>query len=405
MIKRKDKLVITSIAAGYNLIYNLYVMKALYYSTMIEGLHLTHYQLGRIYSMYGILAMFSYLCGAFFLKKFQSKKLIYIPLMIASFVSLFLASLPSYTLILLMFGIAGFTVGATFYPAYLSILHNTGNPENQGKVFSTFFFMNSIFGSTFSIIGFKIISLMSNSESQIRFLFLFYGILTFISAIFSIITLKDIKDTEKDEGKKFDKKQIMAVVKNKNIFLTIIVVFANYVAVANFTYILPYLSYNFNLPDYVLNTISVVRMYLIIIIAAPIAGSITDKLQSSAKLMRISFILYIATIFIMVFIFPRNPIMTIICSIMICFFAYGGKSMALITIDETGISRKLYGVAISYISFVAYSPDVFYFSLSGWILDNCKTYGYSIVFVMSAVISLIGLIASSLLIKRKYKSQ
>lgn len=94
-MKRKDIMVITSIAAGYNMIYNLYVMKALYYSIMIKGLNITHYQLGKLYSMYGILAMASYLCGALFLRIFPIKKLVYIPLFITAFISIFLATIPT----------------------------------------------------------------------------------------------------------------------------------------------------------------------------------------------------------------------------------------------------------------------------------------------------------------------
>ncbi len=405
-MKRKDIMVITSIAAGYNMIYNLYVMKALYYSIMIKGLNITHYQLGKLYSMYGILAMASYLCGALFLRIFPIKKLVYIPLFITAFISIFLATIPTYNYMLIMFGFAGFIIGSTFYPAHISILHNIGGLENQGKVFSTFFFMNSIFGSIFSLLGFTITSYISTSQGQIRFLFLFYGILTFISAIFSMYSLKYIEEkTENTEDNKFDLSQIKYIIKNKSLFIVILIVFSNYVAVANFTYLIPYLKYKFNLPEYILNIISIVRMYLIIIIASPIAGAITDRLQSAAKLMRISFLLYILSVVSLITISSNSPILSIAFCILICFIAYGGKSMAFITIDEANLKKQFYSIYISYISFVAYSPDVFYFSLNGWIIDNFYSNGYVIVFILAAVVAIVGLISSSILIKYKHKHQ
>ena len=404
---KKDIMVITSIASGYNMIYNLYVMKALYYSIMLSGLNITHYQLGKLYSMYGILAMASYLCGAIFLRIFPIKKLVYIPLLLASFISIFLSTIPSYNYMLIMFGFAGFIIGSTFYPAHISILHSIGGIENQGKVFSTFFFMNSIFGSIFSLLGFTITSYISTSEGQIRFLFLFYGILTFISAIFSMYSLKHIKEKNEENTteNKFDLSQIKYIIKNKSLFIVILIVFSNYVAVANFTYLIPYLKYKFNFPEYILNIISIVRMYLIIIIASPIAGAITDRLQSAAKLMRISFLLYILSVVSLITISSNSPILSIAFCILICFIAYGGKSMAFITIDEANLKKQFYSIYISYISFVAYSPDVFYFSLNGWIIDNFYSNGYVIVFILAAVVAIVGLISSSILIKYKYKHQ
>lgn len=79
--------------------------------------------------------------------------------------------------------------------------------------------------------------------------------------------------------------------------------------------------------------------------------------------------------------------------------------MAFITIDEANLKKQFYSIYISYISFVAYSPDVFYFSLNGWIIDNFYSNGYVIVFILAAVVAIVGLISSSILIKYKHKHQ
>lgn len=65
--------------------------------------------------------------------------------------------------------------------------------------------------------------------------------------------------------------------------------------------------------------------------------------------------------------------------------------MALVTIDEAGITPAMYGMAISFISFSAYSPDAFYYSLCGGIIDSFNTKGYNYIFLLTAVCSIIGL--------------
>ena len=76
-----------------------------------------------------------------------------------------------------------------------------------------------------------------------------------------------------------------------------------------------------------------------------------------------------------------------------------GKSIALITIDEAGVPSVFYGMAISFISFSAYSPDAFYYSLSGKILDTFPVNGYYIVFAIVVVLSIVGFLASLFLEK------
>ncbi len=73
---KKRTFIVTILAASYNSIYSLAFMKGLYYTILLNGLHLTHFQLGQLYSAYGIFSMFSYLFGVFFLNRFAKWKLI-----------------------------------------------------------------------------------------------------------------------------------------------------------------------------------------------------------------------------------------------------------------------------------------------------------------------------------------
>lgn len=116
----------------------------------------------------------------------------------------------------------------------------------------------------------------------------------------------------------------------------------------------------FHLAPWINNAFSVVRIYIIGMIAAPIAGAITDRVRSASKLMSYSFILYSITFFIMLVFARRSIIFTIITLLFICLFVNMGKSMALVTLDEIRIPPQVYGLSINLISFCAYSPDAFY---------------------------------------------
>ncbi|MDY4207292.1 MAG: MFS transporter [Lachnospiraceae bacterium] len=398
--KKNCYFLILILASAYNSIYSLAFMKGLYYTLIQSGLGLSHFQLGQLYSSFGLFSMFSYLGGAFFLNRFERWKLLSGSSLIVGILTICLATLPSYPVILIIFGIIGFLIGSTFYPAHLEVLHQIGDLQNQGAVFGMFFVFNSIFGILFAFIGFGISSLDFPTSSRMQFLLLFFALLNFIGFILSAIFLRKLPSDTVTKSS-LSLKGIKKLLQNKRLWLVILIVASNYICYSSMNYIFPYLENVFHLPSNINNILSIVRLYCIAIIAAPIAGKITDKIHSASKLMGLSFSLYSITIFIMLLCFRRNLIGSFLCILLFCLFVNMGKSMALITIDEAKIPPNLYGMAISVISFSAYSPDAFYYSLSGKILDCSPAHGYEYIFMIAAVISLLGFITTQILNRTK----
>lgn len=388
---KKRNLIIILVAAGYNSIYSLASMKGLYYTLILNELHLTHFMLGQLYSAYGIFSMFSYLFGAFFLNHFSRWKLIASSSLIVGFLTGALALLPPYSIMLPIFGVSGFLIGAAFYPVHLEILHQLGGAENQGSVFSLFFVCNSLFGIVFSIIGFGITSLSFSDTAKTQFLFLLFAALNVAVSILSAIYLRQLPENDVVRSR-IRLSSIKILLGNRQLWMIIVIVFINYLSFTNLNYILPYLSDTFHLPTQINNILSIIRVYCIGIVAAPVAGRITDRLHSASRVMGYTFLLHSITIFIMLIFTDGNVVFSILSLLAMCMFANMGKSMALITIDEANIPPAMYGMAISFISFCAYSPDAFYYSMSGWILDTFPTNGYDIIFFTAAITSLAGLL-------------
>ncbi|MGN1165849.1 MAG: MFS transporter [Lachnospiraceae bacterium] len=391
--KKRHTIIILTVASSYNAIYSIAFMKSLYYTLMQSGLHLTHFQLGQLYSAFGLFSMFSYLCGAFFLNRFSKLKLLSGTSMIVGVLTFSLAFVQSYTLYLIMFGIIGFLIGSTFYPAHLEVLHHLGSTANQGAVFSLFFVCNNAFGILFAAIGFGISSLPISSEQIIRYLLIFFALLNILTAFLISIFLRSFPENEQHRVP-ISFSSVKELFNNKRLWYVILIVMSNYVIFSQMNYIMPYLGSRFALPHSLYNILSIIRVYCIGIFAAPIAGKITDCFHKASRLMQYSFLMHSFVIIIMLLFFRQNILGTIICLMLICLSANMGKSMALVTIDEARIASHLYGMAISFISFCAYSPDAFYYSVSGCILDICPFFGYEYVFLIAAIISFIGAITS-----------
>lgn len=386
------------VACAYNSVYSLAFMKSLYYQLMQSGLSLSHFRLGQLYSIYGLFSMFSYLFGAFFLCRFQFWKLVAGSLTVIGILTLSLAFLPPYPLMILIFGVIGFLLGAVFYPAHLQILHSIGAPFCQGSVFSLFYAFNGALGILFASAGFRISAISAADSDLVRMLFLFFAALNLVSALCSAIVLRKLH-TDSSRQVPVCRKHLKLLLHNKKLWLVILIVFTNYIGFSGLNYILLFLDSVYDIPVPAMNLMILMRTYLIAIVAAPVAGKITDHFHSAARLMKYSFLLNTIVLIGMLLFYRQHFLIMAACIFLSCLFINMGKSMSLITIDEAGISPVLYGISISFISFCAYSPDAFYYSLSGFLLDHFPSYGYQIVFFIVAAVSLLGFICSRILEK------
>ncbi len=391
--EKNPNLTLIVIAISYYAIYNLQLMKSLYYSSVQYGFAINNTQIGQIFSACGILSMAAYLCGTLFQSRFTTKFLMIGSMTIIAGLSLFLMFIPPYPILLVIFGTAGFLANATFYPSYLTVMQTVGEEHGQGEAYAKFYIFSSILGSGFALIAFSLTSYLKDPVVELRALLLYFAILNLIGILGIILFLPTIPIPEK-AGHIFDKWALQQILTNKQIWLAVVIIFANYVNFSNLTYTLPYLTNQFDLPSGLINLITILRVYLLVLLAAPIAGKITDRMHTAVPLIKGSFLLYAVTIFLMVFLFADNTAGTIACIIGICFFVPLVKSMSLVLVSETDLPPYLSGLALSIVSFLAFSPDAFYYYISGWILDHFPAKGYLYVFAISGIIALVGMVAA-----------
>ncbi len=83
---------------------------------------------------------------------------------------------------------------------------------------------------------------------------------------------------------------------------------------------------------------------------------------------------------------------------------YSLRGVYFALIQETKIPAYLTGTAVGLISLIGYTPDVFFNSIAGRILDaNPGFTGYQNYFIMLASISIFGLLATLGLVTKKPK--
>ncbi len=134
-------------------------------------------------------------------------------------------------------------------------------------------------------------------------------------------------------------------------------------------------------------------------VAAITAGFLVDR-TSASKIIGVAFIFLLLSYSFLAF--SSTPLLItniIFANLIITFvavFAIRGVYFALL--EETNISKNITGTAVGLISVIGFTPDVFFAAITGRMLDNAPgVIGHQHFFMLLAVISVIGMIATILL--------
>ncbi|MEJ2595774.1 MAG: MFS transporter [bacterium] len=134
-------------------------------------------------------------------------------------------------------------------------------------------------------------------------------------------------------------------------------------------------------------------------VSAIAAGLIVDRFSASRVITWLFGILVISYL-VLGFITPHpDAYLVIYIDLIITFIAfYGLRGVYFALLEETNISTNVTGTAVGLISVVGYTPDVFFYALSGRILDASQGLaGYRHFYLMLAGFSLTGILATILL--------
>ena len=123
------------ILAGESIFILPFVLSRVFRPTVLDVFDLDNVQLGICFSVYGIVALISYMFGGPLADKYPPRKLIAIALWMTALGGLFYATFPSYTALKIIYGYWGFTTIFLFWPSLIKATRVWGGSDAQGKAF------------------------------------------------------------------------------------------------------------------------------------------------------------------------------------------------------------------------------------------------------------------------------
>ena len=372
----KRFLIIFILAFGTTAMYSLPYMKSSFYDPMQQALALSHTQIGNLLSLYGLVGMVSYFIGGWFADRFSVRKLITFSLIASGILGFYFSTFPSYSMILLIFVLWGFTTILTFFSASVKVVRMQGSESEQGRIFGFYEGLSGVSGTLISFIGLYFFGKFAEITVGFKYVVWLYSAASIICGILLFFLVEEKKDSgASDEGLSI--KSLLKVVTMPKAWLIGLIIFSTYLVFSSLTYLSPYLSEVYVMPMTLVSALSIIRTYVIKMGASPVAGVITDKVGSSIRVMFVGFI-WIA----------------VINMIILSVILFGFRGIYFASVSESNISLETTGAVVGFASFIGFSPDAFYYTIAGNWLDKYGQTGYTYIFILSVVCAVIGIFAT-----------
>ncbi|WGF91834.1 MFS transporter [Aequorivita marisscotiae] len=403
-ISRQHVLYITLlILAGESVFILPFVLARVFRATVLEVFQINNTELGLCFSVYGIVAFFSYLFGGPLADRFPPRKLMGTALLLTALGGLVYANSPSLKTLTILYGFWGFTTIFLFWSAMIKATRVWGGSENQGKAFGFLDGGRGLVGALFGLLGVFVFSLFVSdiqitSKEQIKAFHYVIYVSSALVALIGIIVFFFLKVDEEAETTTLDKitfKNIKTVLKLPAVWLLMIIIICAYVGYK----ITDIFSLYAN--DVMLyNEVDAAKTGTFLLFIRPVVGVVigflADRSRASIYLC-VGFILSIfgAILFSSGIVNEGTDILFFLSIIITAVGVYAARVLYFAVMEEGNIPLALTGTAVGIISFMGYTPEIFAGPAIGYFLDASPgKEGHQGVFWMLAIFSAVGFVAS-----------
>ncbi len=394
------------ILAGESVFILPFVLSRVFRPTVLEAFGLDNVQLGLCFSVYGIIALLSYLFGGPMADKYSPRKLIAVALWMTALGGLVYATFPSYTALKVLYGYWGFTTIFLFWAPMIKATRVWGGSTSQGKAFGFLDGGRGLVGALFGTMGVLIFSLFISSkiseatltESRAAFRYVILvssGIVVLVGLMVWLFMKMDRKAEKEIILDKITISQIKEVLRLPSVWLLMIIILCAYVGY-KITDVFSLYAQDVMLYDQVQS--AQVGTFLLFVrpVVGVFIGILADRSRTTYWLV-VSFIVsfFGAILFATGVISDSETALFFISILVVAIGVYAARSLYFAVMERGQIPLILTGTAVGIISLIGYTPDIFAGPAMGYLLDNSPgVEGHQHVFWMLALFSFIGGIAA-----------
>ena len=400
-IKRRITNMLILVLAG-EIIFGLpFHLARFFRPTYLDVFNISNTNLGDVYAVYGLTAMISYFFGGMLADKYPPRVLMSLSLILTSIGGFFISTIPDLSSIFIIYGYWGITTIFLFWSAMIKATKEWGGEYSQGKAFGILDGGRGLFATIVSLIAIYLftafltqeVTLADPSEKREAFqsVIILYSSLTLLIGIIVWLFLPDNNADVKRKESIF--KNLNKVIKNPLVWLNagiIVCAYSAYKGLDNTTlYAHEVLGMNEVDAAKVFSYGSLIRP-----IAAIAAGIIADRwISSRVILVMFSCLTLIFALLAMSDTMLLYPAVVLLNIYITFFLVFAIRGIYFAVVQETKVNSNVTGTAAGVISFIGFTPDIFFGSISGRILDaNPGVVGHQNYFLFLTVIAFFGIV-------------
>ncbi|SHH54209.1 MFS transporter [Winogradskyella jejuensis] len=385
-----------------------FVLPRIFRTTFLESFNIAQLELGSCFSVYGIVALFSYLFGGPLADKFKPNVLMSVALLLTALGGFYLATYPNLYNLHILYGFWGFTTIFLFWAAMIKATRIWGGTNKQGIAFG---FLDggrglvaALFGSVgviiFSLFITKDIELTTIAERKIAFkeviTYTSLAVVTIGIIVFFFLKLNfENSNSSEKVAKLITIKNFKSVMHYKAVWLLMIIILCAY-----YGYKMTNLFSQYAEQVMYYDKIEAAKVGTYLLYVRPIIGVVigllADRTRASLWIIIGFFLMATTSLLFASGIITNSTNLLFVLSIgLMAIGVYSARVLYFATLEEAKIPLAVTGTAVGFISVVGYTPDIFTGLINGYFLDNYnEIVGHQLVFGVMSVFSLIGCIAA-----------
>jgi len=370
--------------------------------TLLEAFGFSNTELGDAFAVYGIMAMLAYFPGGALADRFPARKLMSLSLFATAAGGLFMATIPGVQAMSLLYGYWGVTTILLFWGALIRATRDWGGRHSQGVAFGVLDGGRGLIGAGFAMAAVAALSLYlptgglldadAERREGLRTVILMYTAATALCGVLVWFLLPE--PAGQQEPPRSRMLQAMSTVLRKPVVWAqaaiIICAYSAFKGLDNYSL---YAVQVLGLDEVEAARLTAWASYLRPV-AALLTGLAADRFSASRAL-AVSFAVLLLCYGLLAVASPSPAWLTLIyANFFTSFFAaFALRAVYFALLQETGTPRHLTGATVGAVSFIGFTPEIFFAPITGRILDQAPGLpGHQHYFAFLAGIALAGLL-------------
>lgn len=375
-------------------IYLLPYMRQGFQTSMQEVFDVTFTQLGVMNGMFGVLAITAYFAGGWLSDRVSTRRLLAFSLFATGAGGYFMATIPSYPLLLALHAFWGVTTILTFWAALIKAARLWGRADDQGRTFGILDGGRGLVGAIMMTLAAWTFSRYAAVQDGLVAVIILYSSASIVAGLFVLAFVPD----DSVHGKPVRRghasvSHLRIVVRMPVVWIHALIILAAYWLYIGAFEFAAFAEKAFGQDKAFGATLGAVREWLRPV-SAIAAGFLADKIRPT-RAVGLAFLIA-ALGYGMMAVVPADAgwlgaLWAQVAAISIAVFALRGIYFAIL--QESRVPLAVTGTAVGLISTIGFTPDIYGYALAGWFVDSFgPVAGFQRYFTLLAGLAVFGML-------------